>query len=382
MKNRIWIALLLAVVLAIPALAQQTSQNPPAQGQSDQTQAPAQSQQNTTDQTQQQTQQPTEQTQQPAQQQPAQPAAQGQEQGTSARQPLQPETHEGFWGHLNPFARKKYVQRQMTPIRDRVNELDQLTATNSKDIKDVDSRAQDGIRQASARADQADQHAMQAGQTAQQAHQVAQDASTRLTSVQQVVSNIDQYKPTTETEIRFRPGQSVLSKKAKDALDEMATPLANQRGYIIEVQGFSPGRGAAAVQDSQALAQSVVRYLVIQHNVPVYRIYVLGMGNARVASASATAETGKPGRAVSGRRVEVALLKNDLEQLQAQPSGTPGATPGATSGGVTGTTAQPTTQPAQPPATAQPSAPAGQQTPPPQGQQQTPPPAQSNIPPR
>src|SRR5258708_30192919 len=66
----------------------------------------------------------------------------------SARQPLQPDTHEGFWGHLNPFARKKYVQRQMAPIRHRINELDELTATNSKNIKDVDSRAQEGIRQA------------------------------------------------------------------------------------------------------------------------------------------------------------------------------------------------------------------------------------------
>ncbi len=270
----------------------------------------------------------------------------------------------------------------MTPIRDRVNELDQLTSENSKQIKDVDQRAQEGIRQASAKADQADQHAVQAGQTATQANQLAQDASTRLTSVQQVVSNIDQYKPTTETEIRFRAGQSVLSKKAKDALDEMATPLANQRGYIIEVQGFSPGRGAAAIQDSQNLAQSVVRYLVTQHNVPVYRIYVLGMGNARVANASATADSGKA-RSVRGRRVEVALLKNDLEQLQAQPMNTPGAAPGSNTGGMTGTTAQPgASQSAPPPASSQPSAPAGQQTPPPQGQQQTPPPAQGSIPPR
>ncbi len=30
-------------------------------------------------------------------------------------EPLKPDTHEGFWGHLNPFARKKYVQRQLGP---------------------------------------------------------------------------------------------------------------------------------------------------------------------------------------------------------------------------------------------------------------------------
>ena len=250
MKNRIWIALLLAAALALPALAQQTenSQTPPPapQSQSDQTQPPATQNQQTT----------------------AGQAQGQQEQTPTVHEPLKQETHEGFWGHLNPFARKKYIQRQMTPIRDRVNELDQLTSENSKQIKDVDQRAQEGIRMASSKADAADQHAVQAGQTAQQANELAQNASTRLTSVQQVVSNIDQYKPTTEAEIRFRPGQSMLSKKAKDALDDMATPLANQRGYVIEVQGFSPGRGAAAVQDSQNLAQSVVRYLVLQHNVP------------------------------------------------------------------------------------------------------------------
>src|SRR5205085_8597462 len=79
---------------------------------------------------------------------------------------LQPDTHEGFWGHLNPFARKKYVQRQTAPIRDRINELDELTASNSKMIKDVDSRAQEGVRLASTKANEADQHAIDAGNKA------------------------------------------------------------------------------------------------------------------------------------------------------------------------------------------------------------------------
>ena len=57
------------------------------------------------------------------------------------------------------------------------------------------------------------------------AQQTATQANTRLTTVEQVVGNIDQYKASNQTEIRFRPGQSVLSKNAKAALDEMATPL-------------------------------------------------------------------------------------------------------------------------------------------------------------
>src|ERR1022692_5333465 len=68
------------------------------------------------------------------------------------------------------------------------------------------------------------------------------------------------YKAGAQTEIRFRPGQTVLSKEAKDALDQMAAQLKNQRGYIIEVQGFSSGQGHAAITNSRKMADSVVRY--------------------------------------------------------------------------------------------------------------------------
>ncbi|MBZ5599716.1 MAG: OmpA family protein [Acidobacteriia bacterium] len=282
MKNRLFVALLLAVVLAVPALAQQTSSTT-----KDQSAQPAASQPTTT-------------------------ADQSATTQSATGKPLQPPAHEGFWGHLNPFARKKYVQRQTQPIRDRLNELDELTASNSKMIKDVDSRAQQGIQLASAKANEADQHAIDAGNKAQMAQQTATQANTRLTTVEQVVGNIDQYKATTQTEIRFRPGQSVLSKNAKAALDDMATPLKDQRGYIIEVQGFSSGHGQAAIATSQKMADSVVRYLVLNHEIPVYRIYVVGMGNAPTPNAEESSK-----KHVSGGRVEISLLKNDLEQLAA-----------------------------------------------------------------
>jgi outer membrane protein OmpA-like peptidoglycan-associated protein len=295
MKNRVLVALFVAVVLALPAFAQQTgstSPDQPAASQPTQAAPATQTTPSSTDQA---------------------ASTSSQTVGATGKQPLQAETHEGFWGKINPFARKKYVQRQTEPIRDRVNELDELTANNSKQIKDVDARAQQGIQLASAKANEADQHAIDAGSKAQAAQQTATQANTRLTTVEQVVGNIDQYKATTQTEIRFRPGQSVLSENAKTALDDMATPLKNQRGYIIEVQGFSSGHGQAAIATSQKMADSVVRYLVLNHDVPVYRIYVVGMGNAPVPSASADDQSKT--KRTSGGRVEISLLKNDLEQL-------------------------------------------------------------------
>ncbi|HWX55972.1 MAG TPA: OmpA family protein [Verrucomicrobiae bacterium] len=248
-----------------------------------------------------------------------QPAATG-------KQPLKYERHEGFWGHLNPFARKKYVERQTAPIRGRVNELDELTAKNSRMIADVDARSTEGIRNAMGKANEADSHALEAGNRASQAQQTADQATSRLTNVEQTVSKLDQYQAVTQTEIRFRAGQAALSQNAKAALDEMAVTLKGQKGYVVEVQGFSQGRGAAAIENSRQLAQSVVRYLVLQHDIPVYRIYTVGMGNQPIQ-----AENGKIEH-TRGGRVEISLLKNSLGELNpstassstpAQPGSTP-----------------------------------------------------------
>jgi outer membrane protein OmpA-like peptidoglycan-associated protein len=277
MNSRILLALPLAAALALPALAQTTSSS------------------SSTDMS------------QPA---AAQTQPMSSSDSATGKQPLQAPSREGFWGRMNPFARKSYVKRQTEPIRDRVNELDDLTAANGKNIKDTDSRAQAGIKMASDKANEADQHAIDAGNKATAAQQTAQQATTRIQTVETVVSNIDQYKASNQTEIRFRPGQSVLSKNAKDALDEMANGVKGQRGYIIEVQGFSSGKGQIAIQNSQKMAESVVRYLVLNHDVPVYRIYLVGMGNAPTA----TDEADKT-KHTSGGRVEISLLKNDLEQL-------------------------------------------------------------------
>ena len=271
MNHRLLIALPLAALLSLPAVAQTTSSTQPAAASTD---------------------------------------------NATGKAPLAPPSREGFWGRINPFARKNYVKRQTEPIRDRVNELDELTSANSKSIKDTDQRAQAGIKLASDKANEADQHAIDAGNKATAAQQSAQQVTTRVQTVETVVSNIDQYKASNQTEIRFRPGQTVLSKNAKDAIDQMATAVKGQRGYIFEVQGFSSGKGQAAITTSQKMAESVVRYLVLTHDIPVYRIYLVGMGNAPTA----TDDTAKT-KHVSGGRVEISLLKNDLEQLASTSTG-------------------------------------------------------------
>jgi outer membrane protein OmpA-like peptidoglycan-associated protein len=309
MKSRFLVVLPLAGLLAIPAVAQDNSNN-----QNQPSNQPAATQQ---------------------QPQPGDQAVSSDQ----SRQPLTYEQHEGFWGRINPFARKKYVQKQLTPIRDRMNELDELTQKNAAAIRDVDTRATEGIKQADNRASLADQHAIDAGNKAIQAQQTAQAADVKLTNVNNVVTNIDQFKPATQIEIKFKPGQAVLSQNAKSALDDLAGNLKGQHGYIVEIQGFSSGRGIGAVQNSQKMADAVVRYLVINHDVPVYRIYTLGLGNAPVQASNTS---GTKARRTNGGRVEVSLLKN--EGLAGMQSAATTAAP-ATSQPEGQSTAQPATQP-------------------------------------
>jgi outer membrane protein OmpA-like peptidoglycan-associated protein len=210
----------------------------------------------------------------------------------------------------HPFASKAYVRRNLQPIQDRVNELDEITASQAKMIRDVDTNAQHGIKLASDKAQEADQHATDAGNKAQRAQEIAAKTNTRLATVEPLLGNIDEYKSANQTEIRFRRGQSGLSKDDKQSLDEVAELVKGQHGYVIEVQGFYSGARQVAIAASRRIADSVVRYLVLKREIPAYRIYVIGMGNIAVNNAGEK----KPARHPSAGRVEVSVLKNDLDQ--------------------------------------------------------------------
>jgi outer membrane protein OmpA-like peptidoglycan-associated protein len=255
------------------------------------------------------------------QQQPSPAAQNPQDNSTYATgKPLPTKTNEGFWGHMNPLARKKWVNRQVGPVKDRLNELDQLTAKNAGDIKDLDARSTAGIQKAQTTADGANQLATTANTQAGQASQMAQQASTRTDNLNTTVSNLDQYAPIADTEIHFRSGQTVLNAKAKEALDDVATKLQGQKGYIVEVQGYSRTRGQAGIANSQHMADAVVRYLVVEHNIPVYRIYRVALGNAPVESGTSTSTSTGSGAAARGSLVHVTLMHNSLAALNGPSS--------------------------------------------------------------
>jgi outer membrane protein OmpA-like peptidoglycan-associated protein len=250
------------------------------------------------------------------------PAASPQSTPPSAQQPSAPASRtasaakEGFWGRVNPFARKQWVKRQTDPLNDRLSELDELNGRNGRDIKDVDSRAQAGIRQAQSTADAANQAATAASAQARLAGSAAHNASGRVDQLNTTVNGLDSYNQVVEVEVIFRGGQPVLSAESRKRLDDLAAKVTGQPGYILEVEAHSPVAGSAGIQNSERFAQAVERYLVTQHDIPVYRLHAVALGNARGAGDE---EQDKPVRTSS---VRVRLMENSLAaQGAASPQG-------------------------------------------------------------
>jgi len=204
-------------------------------------------------------------------------------------------------------ATKSYVRNQVNPVVNRVNELDDLTAENTRDIKDT----QQGVQQVDSKAAAADQKALAAGQAADQANQSATKAGNRVTSLAGTVENLDNYKPVSDTTVRFGVDKADLTPKDKQTLDEFAQQLQNQKHYIIQVEGYTDSVGSADYnyQLSQRRAGAVVQYLAAKYKVPVYKIFVIGLGKDNPVAQNTSAA----GRA-QNRRVDVRLMTNSLTE--------------------------------------------------------------------
>ena len=114
-------------------------------------------------------------------------------------------------------ASKNYVRQETTPLINKTNELDDMTAKNSRDIKDVDSRAQAGIQDVQSKAAAADRKAQAAGQQADQAQTLASNASHRVESLQNTVANLDNYRTVTETAVLFLRDKSLYISSKRSA---------------------------------------------------------------------------------------------------------------------------------------------------------------------
>jgi len=228
-------------------------------------------------------------------------------------------------------ATKKYVQATMAPVQAKADQATQQGATNAQQIKttqdqlkELDEKTATGIDRANEKAGAAERdaldaqaHAGDAGKQAATANQKSDQNTAGLTSLRESVASLDDYQVQTSTTVTFGFNRDRLTEEARTALDKLAQDIQGNKRYFVAVEGFTDSTGAREYNEalSRRRAEAVMEYLVAKHDVPVYRIHLVGLGPEKpVDDAHSAAARAK------NRRVEVKVYTAPTVATAASPA--------------------------------------------------------------
>jgi OmpA-OmpF porin, OOP family len=202
-------------------------------------------------------------------------------------------------------ATKNYVKQSIQPVDQKIDQVDKSSQSRDTsqvaDINKTNQVVDEDERKLSA----TDEIAKTADNTSKGAMTKANQNSKEIDDLRSVVANIDDYKAANTAVVHFAIARDTLSKEDKAKLDEVASQLGPQQRYFLTVEGFTDQTGDKAFNDrlSRARADQVISYLVGSHDVPVYRIHMVGLGDQKLIDDG----KGKKAREES-RRVEITVF--------------------------------------------------------------------------
>jgi outer membrane protein OmpA-like peptidoglycan-associated protein len=216
-------------------------------------------------------------------------------------------------------ATKKYVQTTTAPIQAKVDQVGDQTNKNGQqfqqtrtdltaNINGVDEKAQNGISAAKEIGMTAQNGAQNAMNRANQAAELAGKDSEEIRTLRAQVSNLDDYKQVSDLTIPFGFNKYTLTPKDREDLDNMVANASKNKRYFIAVEGFTDRVGSRQYNEalSRKRADAVTAYLVAKHDIPIYRIHMIGLGAEKPLDDGRT----RAARA-KNRRVEIKVFSAD-----------------------------------------------------------------------
>jgi len=201
-------------------------------------------------------------------------------------------------------ATKGYVRNSIQPIDQKVDQVDQNSQKrDTQQVADINKTNQ-VVDEDEKKLDATSEIAQTADHEASGAMSKANQNTKDLNDLRNVVANIDDYKPVNTAVVHFAVNKDTLTKDEKAKLDDVANQIGSLQRYFITIEGFTDQTGTAAYNDqlSRERANQVISYLVGSHDVPVYRIHMVGLGDQKLIDDG----KGKKGREES-RRVEITV---------------------------------------------------------------------------
>jgi len=202
-------------------------------------------------------------------------------------------------------ATKGYVRNTVTPIDQKIDQVDQNSQKrDSQQSADLNKTNQQ-VDEDETKLSRTDEIAKTADDTSKGAMSKSNQNAKDLNDLRGVVANIDDYKPVDQAVVvHFGVNKDTLTKDEKAKLDDVASKVGSLQRYFITIEGFTDQTGSAAYNDqlSRERANAVISYLVGSHDVPVYRIHMVGLGEQKLIDEG----KGKKAREES-RRVEITV---------------------------------------------------------------------------
>ena len=220
---------------------------------------------------------------------------------------------------LGGCATKKYVAGQVDPVNSKLSEVDKNQKNTQKQLEGDEPK----ISAADEKASSADARATDAIGRADAASKKSEQVRTELRAeLNERIANIDDYKAAGTVTLLFKFDSAQLTEDGRQQLDQLATSqVGTLKRYFVAIQGYTDRSGSTEhnLELSRRRAEAVQTYLVAEHNVPVYRIQIVGLGKDKPVDEGKNREARQ-----KNRRVEVTIF--NAETGQAAQNNAPPAT--------------------------------------------------------
>lgn len=195
------------------------------------------------------------------------------------------------------------VENRLSEVENRLKESEQNAQRLSGQVAEVSSLAS-AAGTAAKNAQASGDAARDAGLKAAEAARAEARAANERTNNR--INALDDYEAKSTATVLFPLGVGHLSKAGMATLDGVATLIASEKGYMIEITGYASSDGDMVSNQklSQKRAESVVTYLTEKHSIPLRRIVIpKGFGEKNPAVPNTTEDGRK-----QNRRVEIRVL--------------------------------------------------------------------------
>jgi OmpA-OmpF porin, OOP family len=183
------------------------------------------------------------------------------------------------------------LDTQEAGIQTNTNQITELVSLNKQNRQQIES-VRNEVQVVDGKAGAATQAADQAQKIADRAQDAADLVGTRFTGLADQFANRNHYGVVAEKSVHFRFGESRLPSAELPALEEAARLLGADPNAVAILEGRTDTSGDKDynIQLGQRRLDAVARYLVVEKDVPTYRIYRMSYGPEKPLADNRTKE--------------------------------------------------------------------------------------------